>query len=166
MKTNIKYLFIKIITILSTTLVQSQVGIGTTSPQAQLHIANGNVRVDNLVPTSSSGTNVSVDQNGTLVLSKINNKISILGKVESDGNTPAVGDFSVIRLNDGDYTITFGSPMIDENYVILLSVAESTRLISYRNQTVNGFDVKIQRVGFLGSIQDEDSEFMFKVEGI
>lgn len=56
--------------------------------------------------------------------------------------------------------------MSDENYIILLSVAESTRLISYRNQTINGFDVKIQRVGFLGSIQDEDSEFMFKVEDI
>jgi len=163
-----KTLSSKIILILTTSvsLTYGQVGIGTTNPQEQLHIANGNVRVDNLTPTATSGNNVSVDSNGTLILSDINIKTNIVGKVESNGNVSSIGIFSVVRLNEGDYNITFNTPMSNENYIILLSVAESTRLISYRNQTINGFGVKIQRVGFLGSIQDEDSEFMFKVEVI
>ena len=48
-------------------LANAQVGIGTTAPQETLHV-NGGARISDLTPTATSGTNVSVDANGTLTL--------------------------------------------------------------------------------------------------
>lgn len=147
-------------------LANAQVGIGTTSPQEQLHIANGNVRVDNLTPTATSGTNVSVDANGTLVLSNSVNR-AIAGKVRANGNAIRINGATCFRVNNGDYQINFNIPMSDNAYLILLSNRNPTNtdapIMSYYNVTTNGFRIKIKDAYLL---YDISIEFMFKVEEI
>lgn len=151
--------------ILATSITQAQVGIGTTSPQEQLHIANGNVRVDNLTPTATSGTNVSVDANGVLILS--NNNGSISGKVRANGNAIRINGATCFRINNGDYQINFNTPMSSTDYLILLSNRNPTNsdapIMSYYNVTANGFRIKIKDAYLL---YDISIEFMFKVEDI
>ena len=159
-----KNLLASIILTTSMSLTYGQVGIGTTNPQEQLHVANGNVRVDNLTPTATSGTNVSVDANGTLTLSK---NESVRGKVRANGNAIRINGATCFRVNNGDYQINFNTSMSNADYLILLSNRNPNNndapIMSYYNVTTNGFRVKIKDAYLL---YDISIEFMFKVEEI
>ena len=161
-----KNLLAGIILTTSMSLTYGQVGIGTTSPQEQLHIANGDVRVDNLTPNATSGTNVSVDANGVLILSK-NESVSVRGKVRANGNAIRINGATCFRIDNGDYQINFNNPMSNANYLILLSNRNPTNsdapIMSYYNVTANGFRIKIKDAYLL---YDISIEFMFKVEEI
>ena len=157
--------------ILATSITQAQVGIGTTSPQEQLHIANGDVRVDNLKPDATSGTNVSVDANGTLILSNNNSSNNIIsGKIGADGNAIKINGATCTKIDVGKYKIEFNSL---GDYIILLSYKTLNQIgnddpnISYSDQTLTSFIVNIEN-GDNGYQEGTpiDLEFMFKVEGI
>ena len=144
-------------------LANAQVGIGTTSPQETLHV-NGGARISDLTPTATSGTNVSVDANGTLTLSK---NESVRGKVRANGNAIRINGATCFRINNGDYQINFNTPMSNSDYLILLSNRNPNNsdapIMSYYNVTANGFRVKIKDAYLL---YDISIEFMFKVEEI
>ncbi len=155
----------------SVSLIYGQVGIETTNPQEQFHVSGGNLRVDNLSPTATSGTNVSVDANGTLILSSSSNR-NVSGKISANGVPIKISGATCSRIDIGDYQITFDTPMSDTDYLILLSnynVLGLTATSSSYDITVNGFKVKINDdfFTFFGyNVQDIDSDFMFKVESI
>jgi hypothetical protein len=157
--------------ILATSITQAQVGIGTTSPQEQLHIANGDVRVDNLTPTATSGTNVSVDANGTLILS---NSSVISGRVTFDGSAIAIQGATSSRLRVGVYQITFDTPMSNADYLVFLTGMEYpglTPTLTVFNNTINSFEVMVnddffRNNGRFDRVDGVDLEFMFKVEPI
>lgn len=144
-------------------LANAQVGIGTTTPQETLHV-NGGARISDLTPTATSGTNVSVDANGTLTLSK---NESVRGKVRANGNAIRINGATCFRINNGDYQINFNTPMSNSDYLILLSNRNPNNsdapIMSYYNVTANGFRVKIKDAYLL---YDISIEFMFKVEEI
>lgn len=141
----------------------SQVGIGTTAPQETLHV-NGSARIQNLDSSNplSNGvdTNVGVDINGTLILTN-----SIKGKIAPNGNAIKIQGATSFRVNNGDYQITFTTPMLDADYIILLSYSNNgglgATIISYYNQTTNGFRVKLKDSYWL---TDVNVQFMFRVE--
>ena len=150
--------------ILATSITQAQVGIGTTSPQEQLHIANGNVRVDSLSSTNTS--NVLADANGKLIIQQ-----RIMGKVNPDGTANAISA-SVVRLSTGNYQITFDKPLSDSDYLILLTIkrynnSSNDPNVTYYNQETTGFKVEIKNNDD-GSSNGSNIklEFMFKVEEI
>jgi hypothetical protein len=152
-----------IICILATSVNYAQVGINTVTPQEALHV-NGNVRVDNLIPTALTGSNVEVDANGTLILS---NKKNISGKVRPNGTPININGATCFRVGAGNYQINFNTPLNNNDYLILLSNRNPTNadapIISYYNQTNNGFRVAIKDAFLLYNI---NIEFMFKVEVI
>ena len=155
--------------ILATSITQAQVGIGTTSPQEQLHIVDGSIRVDDLTPTTTSGTNVSVDANGTLILS---NSSTISGRVTFDGSAIAIQGATSSRLRVGVYQITFDTPMSNANYLVFLTGMEYpglTPTLTVFNNTTNGFEVRANDDFFRNNgrflrVDGVDLEFMFKVE--
>lgn len=160
-----KNLLAGIILATSMSLTYGQVGIGTTAPQETLHV-NGGARISDLTPTATSGTNVSVDANGTLILSNgVSQKIS--GKVRANGNAIRINGATCFRVNNGDYQINFTTPMSNSDYLILLSNRNPTNsdapIMSYYNVTTNGFRIKIKDAYLL---YDISIEFMFKVEEI
>ena len=116
-------------------LANAQVGIGTTTPQETLHV-NGGARISDLTPTATSGTNVSVDANGTLTLSK---NESVRGKVRANGNAIRINGATCFRINNGDYQINFNTPMSNADYLILLSNRNPNNndapIMSYYNVT-------------------------------
>ena len=154
--------------ILATSITQAQVGIGTTSPQEQLHIVDGNVRVDNLTPNLTSGTNVSVDANGTLILSS-----SIKGIVKANGSAQSIIGAECSKISRGDYQITFNNTLPNANYIVVLTAFKLngyTPTLSIYDNATTGFKVNIRDDAFAGGyfigVLDVNLKFMFKVEEI
>lgn len=141
----------------------SQVGIGTTTPQEQLHVI-GKTRVSSL--SSISTSNVLADQNGTLFSQK-----RIMGKIRSNGNAYKIVGANCIRTSTGRYQITFNEPLQNKHYIILLS-KKTLNGTTYDDPNITYYDQ--QTTGFRVEIENNDNgtqrgvavnlEFMFKVE--
>lgn len=155
---------LSILALFITATASAQIGVGTTNPQETLHV-NGTVRVESLGVTNTlnngTSTTVSVDGDGTLILS---NNVKIQGKIAPNGNAIKISGATCSRINNGDYRIVFNTPLTDNDYIILLTNSNNggfgASIISYYNQTNNGFRVKIKDAYWLA---DVNVQFMFKV---
>ncbi len=149
----------------SMSLTYGQVGIGTTTPQEQLHVSGGDLRVDNLSSVATS--NVLADTNGKLIIQQ-----RIMGKVNPNGTSSKIVGATSVRVSTGNYRITFDQPLLDRDYIILLTIrrfnnSRNDPNTTYYNQDVNGFNVEIKNNDDGNSNGSEiDLEFMFKVEKI
>ena len=164
--------------ILATSITQAQVGIGTTSPQEELHIAGetSTIRIDGLNSTNNPknnglDTSLSVNGSGTIILS---NPPKILGRVNSDGSPDFIEGSTSSRIGLGVYRVVFNNPMTENKYIVLLTGLELlglTPTLTSFNTTVNGFDVYIsddffRANGRFDRVDGVDLEFMFKVEPV
>lgn len=111
----------------------SQVGINTTTPSNTLDV-NGTTRVRSL----TLGT---VESNTNGVLTTTPYTTSAMGVVNNAGTLLKGFGATTSKINATTYRITFLTPQIDTDYVILLN--GKRRHLSYDNVTLNSFDVII-----------------------
>jgi len=121
--------------------------------------------------TKSGNTVTLSDGGGSFdITDTVGPKIFAAGKVAADGSGPTPLGATVIRLNVGDYQVTFSIPAADANYIINLSQIDmqGTGLddpgITYYDQTATGFKVNIgDNDNGSGDRTDFDGEFMFSI---
>lgn len=96
------------------------------------------------------------------------------GKVNSDGTPVVIYGASVVRISEGDYQVTFDTPLI-QDYIIQVSVLDcdgdcpgntndpyDSPSITYYDQQLNGFKVNIGDSDNGAAPKDDiDIEFMF-----
>lgn len=111
----------------------SQVGISTTNPTNTLDV-NGTTRVRSL----TLGT---VETTATGVLTTAPYTASCMGVVNNTGTLLKGFGATTTKINNTTYRITFLTPQIDNDYVIMVN--GKRRSLSYDNPTINGFDVII-----------------------
>jgi hypothetical protein len=111
----------------------SQVGISTTTPTNTLDV-NGTTRVRTL----TNGTTES-DVNGVLATAPY--KSVCMGVVDNTGTFLKGFGATTSKINATTYRVTFLTPQIDNDYVILLN--GKRRHLSYDNVTLNSFDIII-----------------------
>lgn len=111
----------------------SQVGINTTNPSNTLDV-NGTTRVRSL----TLGT-VESNTNGVLTIAPYTT--SAMGVVNNTGTLLKGFGTTITKINNTTYRITFLTPQIDTDYVILLN--GKRRHLSYDNVGLNSFDVII-----------------------
>jgi hypothetical protein len=111
----------------------SQVGINTTNPTNTLDV-NGTTRVRSL----TTGT-VESNTNGVLTIAPYTT--TAMGVVDNTGTLLKGFGATTTKLNNTTYRITFLTPQIDNDYVIMLN--GKRRHLSYDNATLNSFDVII-----------------------
>jgi hypothetical protein len=123
----------KLIFLLFPIFAMSQVGISTTNPTNTLDV-NGTTRVRSLtLGTVESSTNG--------VLTNAPYTATAMGVVDNAGTLLKGFGATTSKLNNTTYRITFLTPQIDNDYIILLN--GKRRHLSYDNATVNSFDVII-----------------------
>lgn len=146
------------------------VGIGAPNPTTELDV-NGNVRVRDLIAGA-----VYSDANGNLTNTPtaLGPQIVAAGLVAADGTEIKVTGASVLRLNKGDYEITFDTARPTANYMINLTNIDcggncggnsyDDPGITYYNRTTTGFSVNIgdSDNGNTAKV-DIDLEFSFTV---
>ncbi|WP_438422355.1 hypothetical protein [Aquimarina macrocephali] len=100
-----------------------------------------------------------------------------MGKVAGNGTAAKILNATVSRINEGDYQITFTSPMPDDDYIIQLAIVDcggdcpgntganyDDPGITYYSQTTAGFRVNIgDSDNGTNQKDDIDLEFMFTV---
>jgi hypothetical protein len=162
--------------------IYSQVGIGTTNPLEALHVfgANSQLRVDGLgiVNPLNRGeeTPLAVDEDGKFVLSSSPKmELVAMGKILADGTVIKSSGATILKLNTGDYEISFLSILSDKDYIISLTVnshlGSSTSVARYYDQTKSSFKVNTTisqtKYSFLSGYYmeniDTDNSFMFIV---
>jgi hypothetical protein len=111
----------------------SQVGINTTNPSNTLDV-NGTTRVRSL----TNGT-TETNSNGVLITALYQS--ICMGVVDNSGTLLKGFGATTTKINNTTYRITFLTPQIDNDYVILLN--GKRRHLSYDNATLNSFDVII-----------------------
>jgi hypothetical protein len=123
----------KLIFLLFPIFAMSQVGINTTTPSNTLDV-NGTARVRSLtlgtVETTATGVQYTAPYTA-VCMGVVNNAGTLL---KGFGATTA-------KINNTTYRITFLTPQIDNDYVIMVN--GKRRSLSYDNPTVNSFDVII-----------------------
>ncbi len=164
----------------------ANLGIGTISPSTKLHVVGSIRMVDG---NQGTGKVLNSDANGVgswknLVSSNTRNGITTgtdggvymeryvkaMGKVNSAGTALSIKNASVSRDSRGNYSISFSSNMPDANYIIMLTLLDRNGggnddpRITYWNQTVSGFQVRIRdNDNGGGNGITYNSEFMFLV---
>ena len=130
-------------------------------------------------------TNVDLDQDGTnetnvqaaLDALALMPKIYATGKVAGTGSAITIYGASVSRINEGDYQITFSTPLSNANYIIQLATLDcggdcpgnsganyDDPGITYYNQATTGFRINIGDSDNGTTQKDDiDLEFMFTV---
>lgn len=116
-------------------LIYSQVGIGTTTPTNTLDV-NGDLRVRNQ-------TNGTVEATTTGVQYIVPYKTVCMGVVDVTGTLLKGFGATTSKINNTTFRITFSTPQLDNDYVILL--CGKLRHLSYDNTGLNFFDVIIDQ---------------------
>jgi hypothetical protein len=111
----------------------SQVGINTTTPSNTLDV-NGTARVRSLTLGTVETTTIGVQYT-------VPYTVSCMGVVNNAGTLLKGFGATTIKINNTTYRITFLTPQIDNDYVIMVN--GKRRSLSYDNPTVNSFDVII-----------------------
>jgi hypothetical protein len=161
--------------------IYSQVGIGTTSPQAALHVSgdNSQLRVDGLGSANPLNNGVetplAVDADGKFILSSAPTmEFVAMGKVQADGSVVKIYGATVFRLSEGNFKVSFLKSQIDDDYIVSLTLrggsSDISPVLRYYDQNVNSFKVNISSsevfniYGFMyvGN-SDADIPFMFTV---
>ena len=110
-----------------------QVGINTTNPTNTLDV-NGTTRVRSLtlgtVETTSTGVQYTAPYTAVC-----------MGVVNNAGTLLKGFGATTTKINNTTYRITFLTPQIDNDYVIMVN--GKRRSLSYDNPTLNSFDVII-----------------------
>lgn len=105
------------------------------------------------------------------------NFVVALGKVNGNGSAAKIQGATVSRLNEGDYQITFNTPLADANYIILLTTLDcggdcpgnsgqdyDDPGATYYDQATTGFRVNVGDSDNGTTEKDDiDLEFMFTV---
>lgn len=130
----------KIILLLLSLPLYSQVGIGTTTPTETLDV-NGSGRFQNLTdPNNKAVFTVQADIDGRL--SSAPYKAVAMAVCDVTGVIyKSFGIANVVRLSTTTYRVTFTTTLPNNDYVINFSAKQ--RLLSYDNATVNGFDIVV-----------------------
>jgi len=123
----------KLILLLFPILSLAQVGISTTTPTHDLDV-NGSTRVRTL----TNGTTES-DANGVLATAPY--KSIAMGVVDNAGTLLKGFGATTTKINATTYRVTFITPQIDNDYIILL--CGKRRHLSYDNAGLNSFDIII-----------------------
>jgi hypothetical protein len=123
----------KLIFLLFPIFAMSQVGINTTNPSNTLDV-NGTARVRSL----TTGT---VETTATGVQYTAPYTAVCMGVVNNTGTLLKGFGATTTKINNTTYRITFLTPQIDNDYVIMVN--GKRRSLSYDNPTVNSFDVII-----------------------
>lgn len=123
----------KIIILLFPIFAMSQVGINTTTPSNTLDV-NGTARVRSLTTGTVETTSIGVQYT-------IPYTTSCMGVIDNTGTLLKGFGATTTKINNTTYRVTFITPQIDNNYVILL--CGKLRHLSYTNATLNSFDVII-----------------------
>jgi hypothetical protein len=123
----------KLIILLFPLIGFTQVGINTTNPTNTLDV-NGTTRVRSL----TLGT---VESNTNGVLTTAPYQSVAMGVVNNSGTLLKGFGATTTKINNTTFRITFLTPQIDTDYIILLN--GKRRHLSYDNVTLNSFDVII-----------------------
>jgi len=123
----------KLLLLLFPILSLAQVGISTTNPTNTLDV-NGITRVRTLI----NGTTES-DANGVLATAPY--KSISMGVVDNSGTLLKGFGATASKINATTYRVTFITPQIDNDYIILL--CGKLRHLSYNAVGLNSFDIII-----------------------
>jgi hypothetical protein len=155
-------------------------GIGTTAPSQRLHV-NGNARIQSLPANNGNASSdriVTVDGTGNLRSVPASSfasggpTIVAAGKINANGSVASSSGIvtSGISAGAGLYNIVLSSALPNANYVIQLTAIDrngtgnDAPIITYANQTANGFQV---RIGDSDNGQSDlsriNNQFMFTV---
>ncbi|GLU42480.1 hypothetical protein, partial [Allomuricauda sp. NBRC 101325] len=95
--------------------------------------------------TVSAGEGITITPTDQDFNVAVTNPVVSMGKINANGSAAKITGASVIQNSTGNYTVTFGSPRGDANYIIQLTLfgATSGSTIQVTAQDVNGFTVQI-----------------------
>ena len=134
----------------------------------------GNSDTANVVSTDSNNQ-ISVGSDGGAFLNMP--AVYSAGKINGDGTAASIYQATVTRLDEGDYEVTFTTPLANSNYIIQVSTLDcggdcpgnggsdyDDPGITYYSQSATGFRVNIGDSDNGANQKDDiDLEFMFTV---
>ena len=125
--------------------------------------------------SADAGNDITYGSDGGLYLNMP--KIASTGKIGGNGTALSIYGASVSRIDEGDYQVTFNSPLANAHYIIQLTILDcggdcpgnttanyDNPSITYYDQTPSGFKVNIGDSDN-GTIEkdDIDLEFMYTI---